>query len=208
MAFLAAIPAWAYLATTAAGAAMSIAGSATRNPGLQAGGGALSLLGSIGGGGMGAGGAASAAGGVSGSSFPFLSALSLGSQLATGILGKTQAAAQSSAQADMLRQQAKFAEQRQIQRDLALLSREHAAAAASGLSASSGSPLASGMDTTRDLEMNAANTRRTGEMQAWSPRMQAGNYYRQIPGILDDAFASKAGQSVLGYLIDQRRLYS
>jgi hypothetical protein len=106
--------------------------------------------------------------------------------LATGIAGKVSAANQAEAQGQVLEQQAKAAEQRQIQRDQTLLSRQHAVAAASGLNASSGSPLASTIDTTRDLAVNAASARRTGEMQAWSRRMEAQGYYDQIPGLVAD----------------------
>jgi hypothetical protein len=42
-------------------------------------------------------------------------------------------------------------------------------------------------------------------MEAFSRRMEANNSYAQIPGMLSDALSSRAGQSVLGYLIDRRR---
>src|ERR1043166_6213583 len=109
-----------------------------------------------------------------------------GASLASGIAGKVSAGNQAAAQAKVLEQQAKAAEQRQIQRDQALLSRQHAVGAASALSASSGSPLAANIDTARDLEINAASARRTGDLQAWSRRMEAQGYSSQIPGLVAD----------------------
>lgn len=142
---------------------------------------------------------------TAGGGFPWLSAVSTAGSLFSGIGGKLQAASTANAQADMYTREAKLKEQREIQRGQALLAKEHANAAASGLSASSGSPLATTMGSTDDLRTNAAAAGYPGRMEAFSRRMEANNSYAQIPGMLSDALSSRAGQSVLGYLIDRRR---
>jgi hypothetical protein len=126
---------------------------------------------------------ASGAAGAIGGALPLIST---GMQLFSGIGGKMQQAQSASAEARALEQQAKINEQRQIQRGQSIIAKEHANAAASGLAASSGSPLATTIDSTRDLMMNAADARRSGELQAYSRRLQAQGDYVQIPGILAD----------------------
>lgn len=107
-----------------------------------------------------------------------------GVSLASGIVGKLSAGNQAAAQAKVLEQQAKAAEQRQIQRDQAIIAKEHANAAASGLSASSGSPLATTLDSTHGLRMNAAGARYPGEISAWDKRLAAQSGYAAIPGMI------------------------
>ncbi|HEY1265853.1 MAG TPA: hypothetical protein VGH16_01265 [Candidatus Binatia bacterium] len=98
----------------------------------------------------------------------------------------------------MFEQQAKLAEQREIQRDQAIIGKEHANAAASGLSASSGSPLATTLDSTQGLKMNAAAARYPGEISAWDKRLAAQSGYAAIPGmILDGAQSLLKDRSVL-----------
>lgn len=136
-----------------------------------------------------------------------LPVISTGLNLVSGIGGRLQAANTAQAQADMYEHEAKLAEQRQIQRDQALISKEHANAAASGLTASSGSPLATTMASTDDLRTNTAVAGYSERRQAASRRMEGNSSLLQIPGILADALNSKASQSILGYLIDRRRYY-
>lgn len=136
-----------------------------------------------------------------------LPVISTGLNLVSGIGGRLQAANTAQAQADMYEHEAKLAEQRQIQRDQALISKEHANAAASGLTASSGSPLATTMASTDDLRTNTAAAGYSERRQAASRRMEGNSSLLQIPGILADALNSKASQSILGYLIDRRRYY-
>jgi len=137
---------------------------------------------------------------------PSTSTVLSAASFASGIGGKLQAANTANTQADMYAREAKLAEQRQIQRDQALIAKEHANAGASGLVASSGSPLSTTMASTDDLRTNSAAARYPGEMQAASRRMEANNYYAQIPGMLGDALSPRPG-SVLGFLMDRRRSY-
>jgi hypothetical protein len=121
-----------------------------------------------------------------------------GVSLASGIVGKVAGANHAAAQAKVFEQQAKLAEQREIQRDQAIIGKEHANAAASGLSASSGSPLATTLDSTQGLKMNAAAARYPGEISAWDKRLAAQSGYAAIPGmILDGAQSLFKDRSVL-----------
>jgi hypothetical protein len=133
-----------------------------------------------------------------------LTTLSTVGSLFSGISGRVQAANTAQAQSDMYEREAKLAEHRQIQRDQALIAKQHANAAASGLVASSGSPLATTMASTDDLRTNTAAAGYSGRVQAASRRMEANNSLLQIPGIVGDALTPRPG-SVLGFLMDRRR---
>jgi hypothetical protein len=103
----------------------------------------------------------------------------------------------------VLEQQAKAAEQRQIQRDQTILAKNHANAAASGLVASSGSPFSTAIDSTTDLQTNAAAARYPGRVDAWAKRSAAQNAYAGIPSMVFETGQSllKDRGSVLGSLM-------
>jgi hypothetical protein len=67
------------------------------------------------------------------------------------------AAMQTEERRDAILKMGRYAEQAQINKDMATLGRQHAVASASGVVASSGSALQNSSDAVRNLEMNAAS---------------------------------------------------
>ena len=73
----------------------------------------------------------------------------------------------------------------------------NARAAASGVDITSGSPLLLELDRVKQSELEALNTRRTGQLCATSKRFQASQYKQSIP-YLSAGGAAQGATSILG----------
>lgn len=105
-----------------------------------------------------------------------------GVQAVTNVVSKITEGKQASAEADAISAQARRSEYQQINRDSKTLAQQRNVGAASGLVTTSDTPLSVFADSVRELEMNAANVRRGGEIQASQRRAEATQAYQGIPG--------------------------
>jgi hypothetical protein len=125
-----------------------------------------------------------------------------GAQSVSGAIEKLMAAGRSEAEARALVQQGKYVERQQINKDLATVDQQKAIGAASNVVTTSGTPLSVFADSIRTLEMNAANARRTGTLQANARRAEAQQYYEGIPGAVLSPLAQN--QTLLSQIMGRR----
>jgi hypothetical protein len=125
-------------------------------------------------------------------SFPWISAITTGGQVLSGISSRLTSAAQAEAEARALRTQGLLREQQELQKGAEVTSKGYAIAAASGVDPGSGSPLAIMMDNINTAIKNATIARRSGDLGAEARFAQAGAERRSaIPDSLLTAFASR-----------------
>lgn len=77
-----------------------------------------------------------------------------------------------------------------------LCGQANAQVAASGVDITSGSPLLLELDRVKQSELEALNTRRSGQLGATSKRFQAGQYKQSIPYLIAGG-AAQGGTSIL-----------
>lgn len=130
---------------------------------------------------------------TAGASFPWLSVISAGGLLLSGISSRLSSASQANAEAKAIAQQAKLKEAQGIQRDQAIIAKGRATGAASGVDISSGTPLSVMIDNITQMEQNARVTRQTGQLQSSVRSAEANAYYGQIPGVIGDVLTSPSG---------------
>ncbi len=149
-------------------------------------------------------GTAAAAGTAAASSIPFLQIASgalTGIQLLSGIQSKLFASSQAKQEAKLIEGQARHAEQQQIAQDSSTVAKGRVIAGASGVNIASGSPLTQMLDNITQLELNAANVRFAGRLQAFQRKQEAAAFKSQIPGVVFDVLGGKSAQSFLSQLL-------
>ena len=130
------------------------------------------------------------------SSFPWLSAITTGGQLLSGISSRLSAAGQSEAEARVLRTQAVAKERQELEQGREVTAKGHAIAAASGIEASSGSPLAIMMDNINRAIRNATIARTGGMVEADARSAEARAARRSIPGGIIGALSSSGASKL------------
>lgn len=130
-------------------------------------------------------------------SFPLMSAITTGGQLLSGISSRLSTASEADARAKALAAQARAAEQQKLSQGIEVTAKGHAIAAASGVEASSGSPLTQMLANLDTAVKNATIARQTGMLESDAASAEARAARRSIPSGIFDALASKSGQSLL-----------
>jgi hypothetical protein len=123
-----------------------------------------------------AAGSLAAGGGLMASIPTWLQAISSGGQLLSGISSRLSAAGQANAEAAMLRAQGRLRAAQEMEKGQEITAKGHAIAAASGIEASSGSPLTMMLANLDTAVRNATRARKMATMEADTRSMEASGY--------------------------------
>lgn len=142
-----------------------------------------------------------------GNMLPWLSGASMLASLA-GTAGQTKAsveaanarAAVARLEAESIRQKAAFDEQQARRRALLIMGKTRAITAAGGVDLSRGSPLFVDLDNTRQMEIEALNIRRSGELGASAKEYEATLAKSSVPGTILAGAATGTGSILSSWL--------
>lgn len=139
------------------------------------------------------------------SAVPWLSAISTGGQLLSGISSRMSESAQRQAEAKAIMQQTRMKERQQYAEAADVAAKQRNIGAAAGLDTTSGSPLSQMIDTITTGEKNAQNTYTQGRLLASQRRAEASQAggFGGYAGAFADALNSKSG-SILSQWIQSR----
>lgn len=114
----------------------------------------------------------------------------------SGVMGSLSQSKAAKAEAESIRESAKFEERQFKKRAAEVLSKQRAIGAASGVDISSGSPLAIMLDTAREAALESLSIRRSGKIRSESKLFEGRLAKAQIPGQIFGGLAK--GGSILG----------